>query len=209
MTGRGCAESACTELMTIEELHELAELVECRGDVFVRYSRGPIDDADRPSRDYESGLVYAGAVGDAAAPGAVVDSAAGRLGGGYATKQAPAAAARAGRRDAAARRLRRRTNHRPSQTCGPQQCLAVCRRDRRARREQPGQCWLASSQDVRRGRSPRRHQPPAGTRAAHCRHLHRSGRPRPPPPRILRGHVLRRAAPSRSPGAASTRLRTP
>ena len=104
--------------------------------------------------------------------------------------------------DASPRRLGGRTNHGASQTRGPQQCLAVRRRDRSARREQPGQRRLAPAQDVRRGRSPRRHQPAAGTRTAHRRHLHRSGRPRPPPPRLLRRHLLRRAAPRRSPGAA-------
>jgi hypothetical protein len=46
--------------MTIEELPELAELVECRGDVFVRYSRGPTDDADRPSRTTNRGLICRG-----------------------------------------------------------------------------------------------------------------------------------------------------
>src|SRR4051812_31398909 len=43
-------------MRTIDDFDELAELAANRPALFVRYSRGPDEDAARPSHDYESGL---------------------------------------------------------------------------------------------------------------------------------------------------------
>jgi hypothetical protein len=45
-----------TDLPTITSLDELTELVAGRPGLFLRYSKGPDADADRPSVDYESHL---------------------------------------------------------------------------------------------------------------------------------------------------------
>ena len=42
------------DLPTIDDLGELAELVEHKPGVFIRYSKGPVVDAGGTSRDYES-----------------------------------------------------------------------------------------------------------------------------------------------------------
>lgn len=44
----------------VADLDELAALVDDHPEVFVRYSRGPDDDAAHPSRDYEAGLEMPG-----------------------------------------------------------------------------------------------------------------------------------------------------
>ena len=56
MSGQTTGRDVDPHLATIDDLHELADLVADRRHVFVRYSRGPAEDSDRPSRDYESGL---------------------------------------------------------------------------------------------------------------------------------------------------------
>jgi hypothetical protein len=55
-------------LPTIRTLDELAEIVEQHPDVCVRYSRGPADDADGPSVDYESGIELPGLSADPLRP---------------------------------------------------------------------------------------------------------------------------------------------